>query len=435
MDDGKLDAFGQTIVSALRWRCHRPFGGVQPAHHRREAEKIVEVAKYLRDDPACRFVNFTDVTAVDYPGREKRFDVVYHLLSPTLNARIRVRAEADETTQVPSIIDVFPGADWFERETYDLYGVIFTGHPDMRRILTDYGFDGHPLRKDFRSPALSRCATTTTGADNTANGTATLVNNSIGGNNTAVGSFALNSNSTAFNNTAVGAGALRSNTTGQSNTAIGVGALTSNINGGGNTATGVFALNANDQGALNTANGLAALQSNTSGGNNTAMGAGALNFNTIGGQNTAFGHQALRNNIGGGANTGSGVNALLSNTDGDFNTAIGFNALNINTTGNNNIALGFSAGSNITGDNNIDIGSTGGGLEFGAIRIGQSGSQTTTFIAGIRGVTTGNMNAIPVLIDSVGRTWHDELVAPVQTRDQTDGHGQPSHPVAQACDV
>ena len=97
----------------------------------------------------CRFVNLTDVTAVDYPGREKRFDVVYHLLSPTLNARIRLRAEADETTQVPSIIEVFPGADWFERETYDLYGVIFTGHPDMRRLLTDYGFDGHPLRKDF----------------------------------------------------------------------------------------------------------------------------------------------------------------------------------------------------------------------------------------------------------------------------------------------
>jgi len=114
-----------------------------------EAGKIVDVVKFLRDDPACRFVSFTDVTAVDYPGREKRFDVVYHLLSPTLNARIRLRAEAGETTQVPSIIEVFPGADWFERECYDLYGVIFTGHPDMRRLLTDYGFDGHPLRKDF----------------------------------------------------------------------------------------------------------------------------------------------------------------------------------------------------------------------------------------------------------------------------------------------
>ena len=149
MDDGKLDALGQTIVSAL--------GGAASAHAVAfnqltvtvDAMKIVEVMKYLRDDPALRFINFTDVTAVDYPGREKRFDVVYHLLSPTLNERIRVRAEADETTQVPSIIDVFPGADWFEREAYDLYGVIFTGHPDMRRLLTDYGFDGHPLRKDF----------------------------------------------------------------------------------------------------------------------------------------------------------------------------------------------------------------------------------------------------------------------------------------------
>ncbi len=114
-----------------------------------DVARIVEVVTFLRDDPACRFVSFTDVTAVDYPGREQRFDVVYHLLSPTLNARVRLRAEADETTQVPSIIDVFPGADWFERECYDLYGVIFTGHPDMRRLLTDYGFDGHPLRKDF----------------------------------------------------------------------------------------------------------------------------------------------------------------------------------------------------------------------------------------------------------------------------------------------
>jgi NADH-quinone oxidoreductase subunit C len=114
-----------------------------------KAEKIVDVAKFLRDAPDCRFVSITDITAVDYPGREKRFDVVYHFLSPTLNTRIRLRSEADETTQVPSIIDVFPGADWFEREVYDLYGVIFTGHPDMRRILTDYGFEGHPLRKDF----------------------------------------------------------------------------------------------------------------------------------------------------------------------------------------------------------------------------------------------------------------------------------------------
>jgi NADH-quinone oxidoreductase subunit C len=149
MDDGRLDALGQTIVGALPGAAidHKvAFNQLTVAVH---AEKIVDVVRFLRDDPACRFVNLTDVTAADYPGREKRFHVVYHLLSPTLNARIRLRAEADENTQVPSIIAVFPGADWFERETYDLYGVIFTGHPDMRRILTDYGFDGHPLRKDF----------------------------------------------------------------------------------------------------------------------------------------------------------------------------------------------------------------------------------------------------------------------------------------------
>lgn len=114
-----------------------------------DVSKIVEIMQFLRDDPRCRFVSFIDATAVDYPGREKRFDVVYHLMSPVLNTRIRIKALASETTQVPSIIDVFPGADWFEREAYDLYGVIFVGHPDMRRLLTDYGFDGHPLRKDF----------------------------------------------------------------------------------------------------------------------------------------------------------------------------------------------------------------------------------------------------------------------------------------------
>jgi NADH-quinone oxidoreductase subunit C len=113
------------------------------------AAEIVKVVTFLRDDPSCAFISFIDVTAVDWPSREKRFDVVYHFLSPTKNARIRVKIETDETTPIASIIDVFPGADWFERETYDLYGVLFTGHPDMRRLLTDYGFQGHPLRKDF----------------------------------------------------------------------------------------------------------------------------------------------------------------------------------------------------------------------------------------------------------------------------------------------
>lgn len=114
-----------------------------------DASKIVAVATFLRDDPRCQFMSFIDICGADYPAREKRFDVVYHLLSPKLNQRIRIKAQTDETTTVPSLTGVFPGAQWFEREAYDLYGILFSGHPDLRRILTDYGFDGHPLRKDF----------------------------------------------------------------------------------------------------------------------------------------------------------------------------------------------------------------------------------------------------------------------------------------------
>ena len=149
MDDAKLDALGQTIVSALPGAATAHSVALGELTVNVTAEKIVEVVKFLRDDQSCRFINFTDVTAVDYPGRQKRFDVVYHLLSPKQNVRIRLKVQADEETLVPSLTGVFPGADWFERETYDLYGVIFTGHPDMRRLLTDYGFEGHPLRKDF----------------------------------------------------------------------------------------------------------------------------------------------------------------------------------------------------------------------------------------------------------------------------------------------
>lgn len=114
-----------------------------------QRDSIVNVATFLRDDPKCRFIAFVDVCGADYPAREFRFDVVYHFLSPHLNQRIRVKLETSDSAPVPSICDVFPGANWFERETYDLYGVTFSGHPDLRRILTDYGFDGHPLRKDF----------------------------------------------------------------------------------------------------------------------------------------------------------------------------------------------------------------------------------------------------------------------------------------------
>ena len=112
-------------------------------------EDIVQVATFLRDDPQCRFVCFIDLCGADYPARERRFDVVYHFLAPHHNRRIRVKVETDEVTPVPSLIGVFPAANWYEREAYDLYGILFSGHPDLRRLLTDYGFEGHPLRKDF----------------------------------------------------------------------------------------------------------------------------------------------------------------------------------------------------------------------------------------------------------------------------------------------
>ena len=111
--------------------------------------KIGDVLITLRDDPGCQFEILIDLAGVDYPERAQRFEVVYHLLSPRLNQRIRVKIAADEATQVPSVIPVFPNADWYEREAYDMYGILFSGHPDLRRLLTDYGFQGYPLRKDF----------------------------------------------------------------------------------------------------------------------------------------------------------------------------------------------------------------------------------------------------------------------------------------------
>ena len=114
-----------------------------------DREQLLSTLEFLQDDPNCRFGCLIDICGVDYPERERRFDVVYHLLSPWHNRRIRVRVKTDEATPVPSAVTVFPAANWFEREAYDLYGVLFVGHPDMRRILTDYGFEGYPLRKDF----------------------------------------------------------------------------------------------------------------------------------------------------------------------------------------------------------------------------------------------------------------------------------------------
>jgi NADH-quinone oxidoreductase subunit C len=110
---------------------------------------INRVLKYLRDDANCKFTILVDLCGADYPDREKRFDVVYNLLSITQNLRIRVKVATDEDTPVPSATPTYPAAGWFEREAWDLYGIYFSGNPDLRRIMTDYGFEGHPLRKDF----------------------------------------------------------------------------------------------------------------------------------------------------------------------------------------------------------------------------------------------------------------------------------------------
>jgi NADH-quinone oxidoreductase subunit C len=110
---------------------------------------LVSFVEFLKTDRNCRFSTLVDITAVDLPGREARFDVVYHFLSMYQNHRIRLKLQARETDMVPSIIAVHPSAGWFEREVFDMFGILFSGHPDLRRILTDYGFRGHPLRKDF----------------------------------------------------------------------------------------------------------------------------------------------------------------------------------------------------------------------------------------------------------------------------------------------
>jgi len=113
------------------------------------AGRICPILRHLRDDPAARFLLLMDITAVDFPERSKRFDVVYHLLSMHNNVRIRLKMQIADGETVDTVRDVFPNADWYEREIWDMYGVPFAGQPDLRRLLTDYGFEGHPLRKDF----------------------------------------------------------------------------------------------------------------------------------------------------------------------------------------------------------------------------------------------------------------------------------------------
>ena len=147
--EDKLNALAEHVAAALP-------GAVTGHEIRRgelccavEREALPRVLQFLRDDPKCRFTLLCDICGADYPDRERRFDVVYNLLSVSLNQRIRLKIETDEEQPVPSATALFSCAGWWEREAWDLYGIYFSDNPDLRRILTDYGFEGHPLRKDF----------------------------------------------------------------------------------------------------------------------------------------------------------------------------------------------------------------------------------------------------------------------------------------------
>ncbi len=145
----ELRALGTSIAAALPGAIRAHAVDYNELTLEVEPSRLIETVRYLRDDPSCLFVSFIDLTAVDYPTRVPRFDVITHLLSPKHNRRIRVKVATEEDQPVASLTALYPAANWFERETYDLLGVLFSGHPDLRRILTDYGFEGHPLRKDF----------------------------------------------------------------------------------------------------------------------------------------------------------------------------------------------------------------------------------------------------------------------------------------------
>jgi NADH-quinone oxidoreductase subunit C len=140
-----LDEVGATLGDVLR--SGRVERGELTVHVQTAA--IVRVLTYLRDQSNCQFKMLVDLCGVDYPERDQRFEVVYHLLSLKHNQRVRVKVTTDETTPVPSVTGVFGAANWYEREVWDMYGVYFADHPDLRRLLTDYGFEGHPMRKDF----------------------------------------------------------------------------------------------------------------------------------------------------------------------------------------------------------------------------------------------------------------------------------------------
>lgn len=149
MSDESLNDLAEHIGEHLEGAIlrHEILKGELILHAKRDS--ILDVVQFLRDDRECAFKVMIDLCGVDYPERAERFDVVYQFLSLTQNNRVRVKVTTDENTPVPSIVSEFSAANWFEREAWDMYGIYFSGHPDLRRILTDYGFEGHPLRKDF----------------------------------------------------------------------------------------------------------------------------------------------------------------------------------------------------------------------------------------------------------------------------------------------
>jgi hypothetical protein len=260
----------------------------------------------------------------------------------------------------------------------------------------------------------------TTGERNTSLGDTALATNTTGSYETAVGWRALAANATGIQNTAVGARALDANSTGSFNVAVGFRALAANTAGGANTAIGSTSLKANTTGSSNTATGRGALYLNTTGDGNTATGSGALSANTTGYRLTATGFGALQSNTTGHRGTATGVGALGRNTTGsngvamgywalyhnetgNGNTAVGHLAMRENVVGHRNAALGYRAGYFATGSNNIMIGNEGIAAESGRIRLGTAGTHTATYVAGIRGVTTGVADAVAVMIDSAGQ--------------------------------
>ena len=155
--DSELEALKDHILAGLDSSVNGAdiaFGELT-LHARRE--DIVNTIAFLKDDALCKFTTMIDLCGAHYPGRERPLDVVYHLLSMQLNHRIRVKVTTDADTPVHTLVGVFPNADWYEREAFDMYGIAFDEHPDLRRLLTDYGFEGHPLLKDFPLSGFVEC--------------------------------------------------------------------------------------------------------------------------------------------------------------------------------------------------------------------------------------------------------------------------------------